>query len=136
LSLIVDSSVAVSWSMEDERSEMSDKALSSVVRFGAIVPIHWPIEVANALLMASRRSRMTTQHRDQLLANLQYLDITVDPHTNEYVWSSIMSISDAYNLTVYDATYLELAQRRRIPLATLDKKLRVAAKNAAVELYE
>jgi predicted nucleic acid-binding protein len=98
------------------------------------VVLHWPLEVANSLTVAIRRNRISADQRAEFLANLARLDIATDAHTNEHAWSAALHLADLYNLTVYDAAYLELAQRLRVPLATLDKDLAAAARKAGVEV--
>lgn len=73
--------------------------------------------------MAIRRKRIDREFRDRALRELALLPITVDPDTDTYVWSSSLQLADQFDLTVYDAVYLELARRRGLPLASLDEKL-------------
>ena len=60
--------------------------------------------------------------------------ITIDPDTDSYAWTNTLQLADRFQLTVYDAAYLELAQRRSLPLATLDKPLRTAAGTLGIML--
>jgi len=101
---------------------------------GAWVPSLWPIEVANSLQAGVRRGRITAEFRDTALADLASLSISVDPETTTYAWGNTLQLADRYGLTVYDAAYLELAQRRSLPLASLDVPLCNAARNAGVGL--
>lgn len=123
MSLVIDSSITLAWFFKDERTPAVLAVFSDVQDAGAVVPILWRYEVANALQMAVRRRRITTADRDETLADLTEIDVMLDPEGNEYAWSSSLRLSDRHRLTVYDAAYLELAQRRRLPLATLDRAL-------------
>ena len=74
-----------------------------------------------------RRRRIDAEFRRATLADLALLDITTDPHTDNRAWGDTLMLADRFGLTVYDAAYLELAQRRGLPLATLDAALCSAA---------
>ena len=76
----------------------------------------------------------TPRHVRQLLRERQLLPITVDADTSTYAWSATLRLSERFSLTLYDAAYLELAQRRSLPLATLDRDLRTAAPALNIEL--
>jgi predicted nucleic acid-binding protein len=123
LSLVLDGSVTLSWYFEDERTEASRAVLEETAEHGALVPALWPFEIANGLQMAVRRKRIDAAFREQALANLATMRIEVDPESCTHAWSACVRLSDRHNLTVYDAAYLELAQRRRLRLATLDRHL-------------
>jgi predicted nucleic acid-binding protein len=132
LSFVVDSSITLSWYFEDEATDASDEVLRRVGNEGGLVPSLWRFEVANGLQMAVRRKRIDTAFRDRVLSRLAELDIVVDPESESHVWSASVRLSDRHGLTVYDAAYLELAQRRRLELATLDRQLADAARAALV----
>jgi predicted nucleic acid-binding protein len=134
VTLILDSSMCLAWCFDDERTPEVLSVLDRVVEDGAIVPSLWRYEVANGLLMAQRRQRIEASQRDAVLKQLDNLDIRPDKEADTFVWPTTVGLADRHGLTVYDATYLELAQRRRLPLATLDQALRRAATAAAVEL--
>lgn len=101
---------------------------------GAVVPSLWRLEVANGLLGAVRRGRLAVERRDALLEALLEMDIAIDAETDLHAWSGTVRLAEAHGLTAYDAAYLELAQRRRLPLATLDAALAQAAREAGVAL--
>jgi predicted nucleic acid-binding protein len=127
VSLVLDSSLALSWYFEDERTARSDALLDQVVDQGAVVPALWRLEIANGFQMSIRRKRIDPAFRDRALAALGTMEIIVDPDTDNNAWTTTLHLSDRFRLTVYDAAYLELAQRRRLPLASLDQPLRRAA---------
>jgi predicted nucleic acid-binding protein len=85
--------------------------------------------------MAIRRQRITPDYRTRCLDKIDELPITIDPDGVSEIWSTTIKLADLYRLTVYDAAYLELAQRRRLPLATLDAALSKAARESGVDLF-
>lgn len=127
MSLVLDSSMALAWCFEDERTPAAQKVLAQVAESGAIVPGLWRFEVANGLQMAVRRQRIDGEYRDRMLTDLAALDVRLDSESEAQAWSASVQLAATYQLTVYDAAYLELAQRRRLPLASLDKALQGAA---------
>lgn len=90
--------------------------------------------MANAFQQGIRRRRITIAHRDAALETLASLPVAVDPETGIRAWAQTLDLSTRFDLTVYDAAYLELAVRRGLPLATLDRELRAAASAAGVTL--
>jgi predicted nucleic acid-binding protein len=94
----------------------------------------WRSEIANALQMNVRRGRHGADFRDAALSNLAWFPIHVDAQAEPDAWLGALQLADRHRLTVYDAAYLELALRRRLPLATLDRDLRAAAEGEGVEL--
>ena len=130
---MIDSSLTPAWYFPDEGTEATDTLLRRVAQFGAVAPVHWPVEVANGFQMAVRRKRIDTAYRDTALAERAHFAIAIGGDTNAHIWGAAVQLADRYQLTVYDAAYLELAQRRRLPLATLDGALAAAAKAAGVE---
>ncbi|MGD0548896.1 MAG: type II toxin-antitoxin system VapC family toxin, partial [Terracidiphilus sp.] len=105
-----------------------------VANLGAVVPELWRIEVANTLNVGIRRGRISKENRQGILADLESLPISVDPETGNHVWGQTLELADRHQLTVYDATYLELALRLSLPLATLDDDLRKAAQQECLPL--
>jgi predicted nucleic acid-binding protein len=132
VTIVIDSSVTLGWTLADERTDATASVLRTVAENGAVAPSIWPIEVANSLSMAVRRNRISTATRDRHLADLATLTIVLDKHTAANAWSRTLRLVDAHGLTVYDATYLELALRRQLPLATLDKAMIAAAARTGV----
>lgn len=129
MSLVLDPSLALSWYFEDERTSAADELLDQVVETGAVVPSLWRLEIANGFQMAIRRKRIDAAFRDNALAQLAAMPIAVDPDTDTYVWTTLLQLADQFQLTAYDAAYLELAQRRKLPLATFDRQLLAACKS-------
>jgi predicted nucleic acid-binding protein len=134
MSLVVDASLTLAWYFEDERTPAVDDLLDRVVREGTIVPSLWRLEVVNGLQVAIRRGRIDAAYRDRALQQLGLLPITVDAETVTRAWTTTLGLADRFGLTLYDAIYLELAQRRALPLATLDRALRSAGRALGISL--
>jgi predicted nucleic acid-binding protein len=134
LSLVLDSSMCLAWCFEDERSPKVLGVIDRVIEEGAIVPRLWRYEIGNGLLMAQRRQRLDAARRTDLLATLDAFEIAEDHEPEGDPWQATVRLADLHTLTVYDAAYLELAQRRRLPLATLDAALQRAAATAGVDI--
>ncbi len=100
----------------------------------AWVPSLWRLEVANSLQTAVRHGRISANVRDASLADLASMRIVIDTDTDTYAWTTTLRLADRFGLTLYDAAYLELAQRRRLPLASLDRELRAAADGLGIAL--
>ncbi len=135
--LVPDASVTLTWCFEDEAIVWTDALLGNL-RAGdeATVPAHWPVEVANAILIAIRRGRISRDKANRFLGDLRALPIRIDTESNGTAFDKAFKLAEQYNLTVYDAAYLELAIREALPLATLDDDLRQAARAAGVGLAE
>lgn len=127
MSFVLDNSIAIAWCFEDEQTPAILDLLQQTAEQGAYAPTLWPLEAANALLVAERRGRVSTDRRWRLMGFLQALPIALDPHTASRIWDMTTRLAEHHNLSTYDAAYLELAMRRNVPLATLDEKLRRAA---------
>lgn len=126
MTLVLDSSVTLAWLYADELTAPVQQVLDRIVMEQACAPSIWHLEVANSLQMAVRRRRIDATFRDAALAGLASLDIITDSDTDIFAWSTTLRLADRFSLTLYDAAYLELAQRKNLPLATLDRDLRSA----------
>jgi predicted nucleic acid-binding protein len=127
VSLVIDSSAALAWVYSEETTEAIAEVLARMTARGAWVPALWRLEVANVLQMSVRRGRHDAAFRDAALADLAVLPISIDADTDRQAWGATLRLAGRHRLTLYDAAYLELAQRRGLPLATLDQELRDAA---------
>ena len=134
MSLVVDSSVTLAWVYSDESSPAVSNVLDLVSSHGAWAPSLWRLEVANILEMGVRRGRHGAAFRDATLADLSLLPISIDLETEKQAWGATLRLAERHRLTLYDAAYLELAQRRGLALASLDGELRAAAKAEDVAL--
>ena len=134
MSLVLDGSAALAWCFEDEATPTIDRLFEGIALQGAVVPALWRLDVANGLQAGVRRRRLDAARRDGLLAALAKLDIRTDPDTDRFAWTATVNLADRFQLTLYAASYLELARRHNLPLATLDQELRRAAGLAGVDL--
>ena len=134
MSLVLDASLALAWYFPDETTPATEAVLDRVVEAGAVVPALWRLELANGLLVAVRRRRISAAYRNASLADLAQMQIETDPETDVHAWSVSLRLAEMHELSLYDAAYLELAQRRRLPLATLDQGLRRAAEQLGLML--
>lgn len=135
MSLVLDSSATLAWVYSDETTPAIRHVFDLVTRDGAWVPTLWRLEVGNILELGVRRGRTDTAFRDETLADLALLPINLDPETDRQAWGATLRLAARHRLTLYDASYLELAQRRALPLATLDEELRAAATAENVILF-
>ncbi len=113
--VVIDSSIPLASLFADERTPAADAVLEQVSESGVTVRSLWRLEVANALQIAIRKKRIDKSFRDASLADLRSLDVKVDGDTDQQAWQGT------------PASYLELAHRLQLPLATLDSELRTAA---------
>jgi predicted nucleic acid-binding protein len=130
--IVIDASVSIAWSFENQRTPALVALLTQVATAGAVAPQLWPIEVANVVLRAGKRGQIPAKQGQAILSNLAALGIEIDGETADRVWHATLDLAAKHGLTVYDATYLELAARRQLPLATLDEELARAARAEGV----
>lgn len=134
MTVVIDASIVLSWYFHDEKSAATDDILALVGDSNAVVPEHWRLEVANSFRSAERRGRISLEYRDAVLNELSTLPIEVDDETATHAWGATLKLADKHGLTPYDAAYLELAQRRRVSLATLDSRLKRAAAEESIDV--
>lgn len=133
--LVLDASVTIAWALAGEvRSEEARALVDRVADEAAVVPALWRLEVGNALLSAERRNRIKPERVDAVWRQLNELPIEIDAETNARAWSGTAALARRHGLTLYDASYLELAARRSLPLATFDGPLARAAAAEKVAL--
>ena len=125
----------LAWCFPDEHAGYPQSVLDALATTATAVPSLWFLEVANASSSASAVAAVTAADIATWLGFLAALPIHADPETTGRAWSDTLSLARTYNLSVYDASYLELAIRRNLPLAVLDGKLKDAATAAGVTLY-
>jgi predicted nucleic acid-binding protein len=132
-SFVLDASVAIAWCFQDETTAYTEGVLDLVTGGQeAFVPSLWPYEVANVLALAERKRRATWATIRSFLDRLYNLPIRVDEGGMTTAFEQALSIARQWRLSAYDAAYLELAVRERLPLATQDADLRKAAKAIGV----
>ena len=134
-SFVADASIAASWVLRSQANDLSRELFMAAEAGSAIhVPALWSVEIANTLLMAVRRQRITDEERRSAMATFWQFNIVIDNEATTLAWTTISDIAVTYTLSVYDAVYLELAMRKQLPLATRDSALQRAAQTAGVEL--
>ncbi len=131
---VLDSSVALAWVLPDETNPTLDHLCDRLTDDIALVPPVWPLEIGNVLLIAVKRGRLTAKDVRRLITDLRALPLEIDGASTERAMEETLALAKKYDLTTYDASYLELAQRRNLPLATLDNKLRKACLSAKIIL--
>jgi len=124
---VLDASVAVAWCFEDESTPAAWALLDRLRAAPGHVPALWALEIGNILLGAERRRRITQARTVEFLGILGDLDIRVDPELPGRAFRDVLPLARERRLTTYDATYLELAMRLGLPLATKDTALTRAA---------
>lgn len=129
---VLDCSVAVAWFFEDEANPETDALLDRTMESGALVPGLWRLEIGNVLSKAERRRRIDPSKVASYVDVLAELPIATDTETEERALRETLALARQENLTTYDAAYLEVAMRRGVPLATLDKALIRAARRVGV----
>ena len=128
---VVDASVAASWLLPDESDLRADKAFSLLAMDHARAPSLWWFEVRNLLVTNERRGRIDSLKSTRALRLLAGLPIRLDDHAGQ---ARLLELARRHRLTMYDAAYLELAEREGIPLATLDRQLAEGAASEGVPL--
>ncbi len=138
MKFVLDASITLAWCFEDERDRYAESVLNAVARkhVNILVPVLWPIEVANALLTAQRRKRLTASAAMRFIAGLRELPIRIAPHPGFDALPQALELAREYDLTAYDALYLALALAEECPLATRDSALRAACVKGKVALFK
>lgn len=129
---VVDASVTMAWCFEDDATEATEAVLDRLRSERALVPAIWPVEVANVLLIVHRRGRVNEAQIGRFVRLLAQLPIDVDETSADV--ASLVALGRTHELSSYDASYLLLAERAGLPLATLDDRLAKAAARAGVPL--
>jgi predicted nucleic acid-binding protein len=133
---VADASVAIGWVHPAQATKQTAMMLDAIADGATLeVPALWPLEVANALIVLVRRRKLTENERQLGLGWLRGLRIRIDHEMSTLAFSRLSELAGAHQLSVYDAAYLELAQRRRLPLGCKDGPLRMAAKRSGVSLW-
>lgn len=130
---VLDASIARSWLFPDEEQIESEALLTALRRERAIVPGHFHVETGDALLTGRRRGRMSADQFERARILIADLPVDVDPVGPAAALDTALEIAWQASLTLYDAAYLELALRKKLPLATRDRDLRSAARALGVE---
>jgi predicted nucleic acid-binding protein len=133
---VVDNSVVMTWCFADETDKYSDAVLDSLVVSTAFVPSIWPLEVGNVLLVAEGRKRLSEADSTRFIALLGELSIVIEQEEPERMMKDVVALARKHKISTYDASYLDLAMRKGLPIASLDKGLRKAAKRSRVSILQ
>ncbi|MES9858117.1 MAG: type II toxin-antitoxin system VapC family toxin [Sedimenticola sp.] len=135
---VLDNSVAMRWLLASEKQadqKYAEHVLGTLEESDALTPNLWHLEATNVLVGAEKRGDVSLGEIERFISQLENLPIHVDPLTAHQAFNRTLALSRAYSISSYDASYLELAMREGLPLATLDKKLIKAAKKADIGIY-
>ncbi|OGS80276.1 MAG: twitching motility protein PilT [Gallionellales bacterium GWA2_55_18] len=138
MNFVMDNSVTMRWFFGDGKPQeiaYAGKVLDAMKKTSAHVPATWGLEVANVIAKAEAKGFVTEARSGAFLEMLEGVDIEVDTATFAHALSDILQLARRYKLPSYDASYLELALRLGMPLATFDKDLQKAAKKAGVKKF-
>jgi predicted nucleic acid-binding protein len=135
-SFVADASVAIAWVHPAQATPETDAMLDRLVAGDSlVVPALWPLEVANALTVLRRRRKLTPGEAQTALEILRDLPVVVDHEAASIAFSRLVDLASEHGLTVYDATYIELARRTQLPLASNDARMKQAAIRSGVSLW-
>ncbi len=132
MAFIVDNSITIAWSVSSQADRYSRQMLERSRREAVHAPQLWPLEFLNTLRVLERRRRLLAHQVDGIVARMARMNIRIDSDVADN--RALLDLSRRFDLSVYDVSYLELAQRRGLPLATRDTMLREAARAAGVAL--
>lgn len=138
MSFVLDNSVTMRWFFGDGKPKelaYAGKVLDAMAKATALVPVTWGLEVANVIARAEAKALVTEARSGAFLEMLEGVGITVDSATSAHALSGTLQLARRYKLSSYDASYLELALRLGLPMATLDKDLQAAARQAGVKKF-
>ena len=133
---MVDASVALAWCFPDEASQYADEVVVALEGRRVIVPTVWALEITNALLVAERRKRVKQPDVRRFVELLGGLTIMEQSQTVADTVSNVLPLAREYDLSAYDAAYLDVAVRQGAPLATLDSTLEKAGRSAGVKIFK
>ncbi|MGA2258381.1 MAG: type II toxin-antitoxin system VapC family toxin [Thermoguttaceae bacterium] len=133
-SLIIDCWITMAWCFADEATVETARVQDRLIAEAALVPSHWFLEVVNVLVMAEKHQRIAAADATNFLHLLATLDIQTDHETAARAFDHLPALCRSHGLTSYDAAYLDLAIRRRLPLASLDDDLRQAAIGLGIQV--
>jgi predicted nucleic acid-binding protein len=133
---VVDNSVVMAWCFGDEADVYAGLVLESLGKHEALVPAVWPLEVGNVLAVAKRKRRLDKAAVSRFLELLGQLPLHWEPESAKRMLGDILDLARDFGLTTYDASYLDLAMRLGVPLATRDEALLKAAKRAGVKIFK
>ena len=133
MALVADASATLALALDEDEALYGEAVIDAIAADEVFVPALFWFEIRNALLMSETRKRFTPERTDQLIADLHALPIVVDAQPR---WEATIGLARQHHITVYDAAYLELAQRQAVSLATIDEALVKAARRASLTLFK
>ena len=134
--IVIDASMALAWCFPDEASGYADGVLVALEGHAILVPALWPIEITNAVLTAERRKRVRQSEVRRFVELLGGLTIMEQSQTVADTVSNVLPLAREYDLSAYDAAYLDVAVRQGAPLATLDSTLEKAGRSAGIKIFK
>jgi predicted nucleic acid-binding protein len=136
-SFVLDNSVSAAWYFEDQSTAYTEAVLQAMIDGAAVfVPAVWRLELANALVVAERRKRISPERSTAFLRNLQQFSFNVDVEGLDRLFGTVLDQARLYQRSACDASYLELAQRRSLPFATKDEPLAKAARELGIPIFQ
>jgi predicted nucleic acid-binding protein len=138
VSFVLDNSVTMRWFFGDGKPQelaYAGRVLDALKKDSALVPVTWGLEVANVIAKAEAKTLVTEARSGAFLEMLEGIDIEVDTSTFAHALSDTLQLARRYKLSAYDASYLELALRKGVPLATLDVDLLTATKKVGIKRF-
>ena len=136
-SFVADASVAIAWVHPAQATPETDAMLDRLAEGDAlVVPALWPLEVANALTVLRRRRKLTLDEARTAIEIIRELPAVIDHEAAAMAFTRLVDLATQHELTIYDATYIELATRRQLPLASNDARMKQAAIRSGVGLWQ
>ncbi len=132
---VIDSSIGFAWIHPAQATPDTERLLEQVEEGATIViPVLWFVEIANGLLVLQRRKKLTAEERKAALDILSIMSFTIDEEAGKAAFAKTSDLAEKYHLSVYDATYLEVALRHDLPLASRDDALNNAARKCGLKV--
>ena len=136
-SFVADASVAIAWVHPAQATRETETMLDRLAAGDTlVVPALWPLEVANALTILSRRRKLTSDDARTALEIIREIPTIIDHEAAAIAFTRLADLAREHDLTVYDAAYIELATRRQLPLASNDVKMKKVAIRAGVRVWQ
>jgi predicted nucleic acid-binding protein len=135
-SFVADASVAIAWVHPAQATSETEAMLDALVAGDSlVVPALWPLEVANALTILRRRRKLTPDEARNAIEIIRELPVVIDHEAAAVAFTRLVELASEHKLTIYDASYIELAARRQLPLASNDMRMKEAAIRSGVDLW-
>jgi predicted nucleic acid-binding protein len=135
-SFVADASVAIAWVHPAQATSETEAMLDALVAGDSlVVPALWPLEVANALTILRRRRKLTPDEARNAIEIIRELPVVIDHEAAAVAFTRLVELASEHELTIYDASYIELAARRQLPLASNDMRMKEAAIRSGVDLW-